>query len=318
MDVLVTGGAGFIGSALVAGLLAAGHRVTVVDDLSTGNPARVDRRAAIVEADVGSADLAGAFATAPEAVFHLAAQSSVGESVRAPLRTAAVNVSATVNLLEQCAAHGVRRFVFGSTGGALYGDPAPLPTPEDHPPSPVSPYGASKAAAESFVAAMSRAAGMRFTILRYANVYGPGEAARASVVTAFCRAVLDGVRPVIHGDGLQQRDYVYVDDVVEANLRALEWRDGGVFNIGTGTARTVRQVFDAVAAAAGYRGGPAFAEARPAEVRDSCLDVRRAQRLLGWSARVPFGEGIQRCLRSPLAAGAPATADFAAGGEARG
>ena len=194
----------------------------------------------------------------------------------------------------ESAAHGVRRFVLASTGGALYGDAAPLPTPESEPPAPASPYGASKAAAEAWAAAMTGLAGMRCTILRYGNVYGPGQAGDGSgVVAAFARAMLGGEPPVIYGDGLQERDYVHVADVVDAHLRALGGGEG-VFNLGTGTARTVREVFEAVAAATGYGGAPVHAPARPGELRRSCLDVRRAARVLGWTARVPFADGIAR------------------------
>ncbi len=299
MNILVTGGAGFIGSALVERLVAAGHRVTVVDDGSSGRPERVSAGATLHEADVAAADLGAAFrAAAPEAVVHLAARSSIAESVREPVRHAAVNVCGTVNVLEQSVAHGVGRFVFGSTGGALYGDAAPLPTPESHPPQPLSPYGASKAAAEAHVAAMGRLAGLRWTVLRYGNVYGPGQAAggASGVVAAFARAMLDGVRPVIHGDGRQTRDYVYIDDIVEAHLRVLDAGADGVFNLGTGKARTVREVFEAVARAAGYCGAPVHAPARPGEQRRSCLDVRRAGRDLGWTPRVSFADGIDRTL----------------------
>ena len=303
MNVLVTGGAGFIGSRLVARLLAAGHRVSVVDDLSTGDRGRVPAEAELFEVDVVAAALDRAFAAAaPRAVVHLAAVSDVAASVCDPARAAAVNVGGTVNVLGRCAAHGVRRVVFASTGGALYGDAAPLPTPEDWPPSPPSPYGASKAAAEARVAALAGGAGMGVAILRYGNVYGARGGACAGVVPAFCRAVLAGVPPAIHGDGLQERDYLYVDDAVAATERALAFDGDGVFNIGTGSSRTVREVFEAVAAAAGYRGGPAFAAAPPGEVRRSRLDVRRARQRLGWSARVGFADGVAGTLRELRAA----------------
>ena len=297
MNVLVTGGAGFIGTALVESLVARGHRVAVVDDGSTGTPARVCAEATLHEADVTRADLATAFAAAaPAAVIHLAARTNVAASVGNPADAAAVNVGGTVNVLAQCAAHGVRRFVFASTGGALYGDSAPLPTTEDQPPAPVSPYGASKAAAEASVTSLRPSAGMRYAILRYGNVFGPGPGAHGGpgVVAVFARAMLDGVRPVVYGDGLQTRDYLYVGDAVEAALGALGMAGDGVFNIGTGTARTVRAVFDAVARAVGYAGDPVYAEARPGEVRHSCLDSRRAARVLGWAPQVPFAEGVDR------------------------
>ena len=308
MNVLLTGGAGFIGSALVERLAGLGHRVTVVDDCSSGDAGRLRSAAAFVRADIACDDLRGPFASAaPGAVIHLAAQASVEASVRAPHRGAAVNVLGTVQVLRHSLACGVRRFVFASTGGALYGDAAPRPTPESAPLDPHSPYGASKAAAEAYVKAMTASAPMRYTILRLANVYGPGQRAGAGVVSAFADAVLRGEPPVIHGDGLAERDYVHVSDAVEAHVLALRMCGDGVFNIGTGTARTVREVFEAVARAAGYRGEPRYAAARAGDLRRSCLDPSRARRDLRWTARTPFGGGVAETVfsvREP--AGAPA------------
>ena len=318
MNVLVTGGAGFIGSALVRRLAGAGHRVTVIDDGSSGRPERMNGAAARLKADIADDDL-GAFpaAACPEAVVHLAARASVAESVLEPRRGAAVNVCGTINVLRYSLACGVRRFVFASTGGALYGDTAPLPTPEDCPPRPSSPYGASKVAAEAYVQAMSRAGGMPHTILRLGNVYGPGQAvsgtpgAAPGVVTVFARAMLRGEPPAIHGDGLNERDYLYVDDAVDAFVLALGMNGDGVFNIGTGTARSVQDVFATVARAAGYAGTPVYAEARPGDLRRSCLDVRRAGQALGWRARVPFERGVAdtvRAMRPPVGRDAPGSA----------
>ena len=316
MNVLVTGGAGFIGSALVERLLACGHRVTVVDAHVTDFCGRVRTGATLHEADIAGSGLAAAFAAAaPEAVFHLAARTSVAASVLRPVEDAAVNVCGTVNVLAQSAARDVRRFVFASTGGALYGDGAPLPTPEDHPPAPMSPYGASKAAGEVYVRATCRAGAMRYTILRFANVYGPGEGLRgeSGVIGAFARAMLAGARPVIHGDGRQSRDFVYIDDAVEAALGALAMEDDGVFNVGAGVARTVTEVYEMLAAALGHAGAPVRAPARAAEQRRSCLDCRRARRVLGWTPRVAFAEGIARTL-AWMRAGAPPAERLGRGG----
>ena len=301
MNVLLTGGAGFIGSALLNRLADDGHRVAVVDDCSTGDPARARRAAAFLRADVATVDLGEFFAaTTPEVVIHLAAQASVAASVRAPGRNWTVNVLGTANVLRQSLACGARRFLFASSGGALYGDSAPLPTPESAPVEPLSPYGASKAAAERRVRSMCAGAGMDYAILRLGNVYGPGReaAAEPGVVAAFARAALRGKPPRIHGDGLCERDYLHVDDAVEAHMLALHLRGDGVFNIGTGQARTVRDVFGAVARTAGYGGAPHYVEARPGDVRRSCLDVRLARRELGWRARVPFGDGIAATVRA--------------------
>ena len=296
----MTGGAGFIGSHLVDRLIADGHSVAIVDTLATGKRAYVNPEAALYEIDIRSPALAAAFEAArPDAVFHIAAHASVSESVRDPMHDAEVNVLGTLNVLQQCAAYGVKRFVFTSTGGALYGEPEQLPADEDHPVRPLSPYGASKAAAEAYVQTFCALSDIRYTILRYGNVYGPRQDpfGEAGVVAIFANAMLRGQRPVIFGDGLHERDYVYVDDVVQANVCALARSLGdenGVYNIGTGEGTTVVQVFDALAGATDYGGSPEHVAERPGDVRRIYLDVRRAERELGWRAVVPLGEGIRR------------------------
>ena len=301
MRVLVTGGAGFIGSHLVDALVEAGHAVAVVDDLSTGKAAHVNSGAALSQVDICGPELAAAFdAATPETVFHVAAQSSVSASVRDPWRDAEVNVLGTLNVLRECAAHGVGRIVFISTGGALYGEPERLPADEGHPVRPLSPYGVSKAAGEAYVAAMSRLSGMRYSVLRGANVYGPRQDphGEAGVVAIFIGAMLAGRQPTINGDGLHERDYVYVDDVVRANLLAMEMTGDGAFNIGSGVGVTVREVFDACAAATGYEGEPRYGPERPGDVRRIRLDATLAERELDWRPAVPFAEGVARVARS--------------------
>ena len=309
MNVLITGGAGFIGAALTRALLADGHRVTVLDDGSAAlqpadSPAGDFPQTAEptqIRADIADPGIGAVFAAArPEAVFHLAAFASVVDSLREPLKCTAVNVSGTVNVLQHSLACGVGRFVFASTGGALYGETAARAVPETAPCAPVSPYGASKAAAEAYVGAMSRAGAMRHVILRLGNVYGaaPGGAAGPGVVTLFARAMLAGRRPVIYGDGLSERDFVHIDDAVEAHRAALSLSADGVFNIASGRSRTVREVFNAVAAAADYHGEPRYAPSRPGELRLSRLDAARARRELGWRARVPFEPGVARTVES--------------------
>ena len=297
MNVLVTGGAGFIGSHLVDRLIADGHTVAAVDILATGKRENVNPQAALYEIDIRSPALAAAFEAArPEVVFHVAAHASVSESVRDPMHDAEVNVLGTLNVLQQCAAYGVGRFVFSSTGGALYGEPERLPADEEHPVSPLSPYGASKAAAEAYVQTHCALSGIRYTILRYGNVYGPRQDpfGEAGVVAIFANAMMQGQRPTIFGDGSHERDYVYVDDVVRANVLALAQDEDGVYNIGTGEGTTVAQVFDALAGATDYGGDPEHAAERPGDVHRIYLDVRRAERGLGWRAAVSLEEGI-RC-----------------------
>ena len=309
MNVLVTGGAGFIGSHLVDRLIADGHSVAIVDTFTGGKRANVNPQAALFEIDICSPALAAAFEAArPEAVFHVAAHASVSESVRDPLHDAEVNVLGTLNVLQQCAAHGVERIVFNSTGGALYGEPEYLPADEGHPVRPLSPYGASKAAAEAYVRTLCGLSGIRHTILRYGNVYGPRQDpfGEAGVVAIFASAMLRGQRPTIFGDGSQERDYVFVDDVVQANVLALAQDEDGVYNIGTGQGATVAQVFDALAEAIDYGGSPEHAAERPGDVRRIYLDVRRAQRELGWCAGVSLDEGIRRTVEAMRATEATA------------
>ena len=297
MNVLVTGGAGFIGSHLVDRLIADGHTVAAVDILATGKRENVNPQAALYEIDIRSPALAAAFEAArPEVVFHVAAHASVSESVRDPMHDAEVNVLGTLNVLQQCAAYGVGRFVFSSTGGALYGEPERLPADEEHPVCPLSPYGASKAAAEAYVQTHCTLSGIRYTILRYGNVYGPRQDpfGEAGVVAIFANAMMGGRPPTIFGDGSHERDYVYVDDVVRANVLALAQAEDGVYNIGTGEGTTVAQVFDALAGATDYGGDPEHAAERPGDVHRIYLDVRRAERGLGWRASVSLEEGI-RC-----------------------
>ena len=297
MNILVTGGAGFIGSHLVDRLIADGYRVAVVDVLATGKRAHVDPEAALYEIDIRSPALAAAFEAArPDAVFHVAAHASVSESVRDPMHDAEVNVLGTLNVLQQCAAYGVRRFVFSSTGGALYGEPEHLPADEEHPVRPLSPYGASKAAAEAYVQMFCEHSSIRYTILRYGNVYGPRQDpfGEAGVVAIFAGAMLREQRPTIFGDGSHERDYVYVDDVVQANVLALGQDTDGVYNIGSGEGTTVSQVFDAVAGATDYAGSAEYAAERPGDVHRIYLDVRRAEQGLGWRAAMSLGEGIRR------------------------
>ncbi len=297
MNVLVTGGAGFIGSHIVDRLVADGHSVAAVDILATGKRAHVNPQAALYEIDIRSPALAAAFEAArPEVVFHVAAHASVSESVRDPMHDAEVNVLGTLNVLQQCAAYGVGRFVFSSTGGALYGEPERLPADEEHPVRPLSPYGASKDAAEAYVRTLCSFSGIRYTILRYGNVYGSRQDpfGEAGVVAIFAKAMMRGQRPTIFGDGSHERDYVYVDDVVQANVLALGQDADGVYNIGTGEGTTVSQVFDAVAGATDYDGAPEHAVERPGDVHRIYLDVRRAERELGWRAAMSLEEGIRR------------------------
>ena len=300
MNVLVTGGAGFIGSTLVDALQAQGDHVTVLDDLSTGrieNLAGAIRRGASVHtADVVDADaVARAFAAAaPSVVYHLAAQIDVRRAVADPAADARINITGTATVLEQAARSGVERFVLVSTGGAIYGDAAVVPTPESEPARPLSPYALSKAAAESYVEYYALRRGLSTFVARLANVYGPRQDPRgeAGVIALFSAAAADGRDVTVFGDGDQTRDFVYVDDVVEALLAAGRHRVIGTCNIATGREATVHDLAQAL----GVR--PRFAPARAGEVRRSCLDPRLAAELLGWEPRTSLHAGLVATLTS--------------------
>ena len=284
MRALVTGGAGFIGSHISDALVQAGHDVTVIDDLSRGRREQVNASATFVELDITGPDLAAAMAAAhPDVVFHHAAQIDVRESVRDPLHDAAVNVVGTVNVLRAAVDAGARRVIFASSGGAIYGDTTVIPTPETHPCEPASPYGTAKLCAEAYGGTFSRQAGLEFVALRYANVYGPRQDphGEAGVVAIFANRLIDRDVVVINGDGEQTRDYVHVDDVVRANLAAVDGPPG-VYNIGTGVEADVNTIYRMLAAAAGTGDEASHGPAKPGEQRRSCLDVdsrARATRL---------------------------------------
>ncbi len=297
MRVLVTGGAGFIGSHVVDAFLGAGHEVSVVDNLATGNPAWLAGKPVRLHAmDLRSARLADVFAAErPEAVTHLAAQASVGRSVADPAFDASVNIAGGLNLLECCRRAGVRRVIYSSSGGAGYGETDVLPTPEQHPDLPMSPYGVAKVAMERYALALGAIHGWSTVSLRYANVYGPRQnpAGEAGVVAIFCHRLLRNEPCVINGDGKQTRDYTFVGDVAAANLAALARPEvSGAFNIGTGVETSVNDLYERLIRAAHLDGAPVHAPARPGEQRRSCLDPARAARDLGWRPTVSLDAGL--------------------------
>ena len=300
MKILVTGGAGFIGSHVVDRYRAAGHEVVVVDDLSTGSRDNLAPDVRLYPIDIRSHDLAGVFAAErPEVVSHHAAQAAVRRSVEDPIFDADVNVLGSLNLLVCCRTSGVRRIVYASSGGAAYGDTDEVPTPESHPPRPASPYGVSKVTVERYLDCWQSLYGIRAVTLRYANVYGPRQNphGEAGVVAIFCSRLLGGAPLIINGDGLQTRDYVYVEDVAEANLRALDRPDAaGTFNVGTGIETSVVDLFTRLRAVSGVAARAEHGPAKPGEQRRSVLDATRAHRHLDWVARVPLADGLARTL----------------------
>jgi UDP-glucose 4-epimerase len=306
MRALVTGGAGFIGSNLVDALIEQGDDVVVVDNLSTGRRENLEpafaARTELAEVDLRDGDeLSGVFERVrPEVVFHLGAQIDVRRSVADPAFDARVNVEGTINVLAAALGTGARRVINSSTGGAIYGEGRTLPAPEDHPTAPEAPYGQSKFAAEGYCELFRRLHGLSTVSLRYGNVYGPRQdpLGEAGVIAIFCGRLRQGERPLIFGDGKQTRDYIYVGDVVSANLLAAESDTTGPFNVGTGVETTVLDLVQALAAHAEGAFEPEHAEARPGEVRHIALDASRAESELGWRAEVPLEEGLERTLAS--------------------
>ncbi|MCZ6788805.1 MAG: SDR family oxidoreductase [Chloroflexi bacterium] len=301
MDVLVTGGAGFIGSHVVDALVAGGHQVTVVDNLSTGKRANLSTEVTLMEVDLRSDDLDAVLQRVrPQAVFHLAAQASVPHSVADPAGDAEINVLGTINLLERCRSAGVRRVVYSSTGGALYGEPEQIPCTEGHAIRPLSPYGLSKYVAERYVEMYGRLHGLEYAILRYANVYGPRQDpfGEAGVVSIFGQRMVNGEDIVVFGDGTQERDFVYVEDVARANLLALERGGGQALNIGCGVGTSVNDLVARLRQATGYEKEPTYTEPRAGDVYRIALDASRAGRELGWEPKVSLEEGLRRTVAS--------------------
>ena len=292
---IVTGGAGFIGSHLVDALLETGHEVTVLDDLSSGSAAKVPAGARLCELDiVDRSALDRVFEEVqPSAVYHLAAQASVTASVADPGRDCAVNVLGTLNVVDAATKLGAP-VSFTSTGGALYGDDAPLPTSEDRIPAPLAPYGASKWAAEAYVKTWSLSSGVPHAVCRLGNVYGPRQSphGEAGVVAIFSDHLHAGNAPKMFGHGKPTRDYVYVADVVSALIAANG--STGTFNIATGVETDVLTLWNVLKAAAGSDVEPRLADLRPGELKRSCLDTSLAERELGWRAAVAVEDGLQR------------------------
>ena len=295
--VLLTGGAGFIGSHVAEALLRQGHEVAVVDNLSSGRREHVPAGAQFYQYDIRSQetfDLIGRWR--PQVLVHHAAQMSVRLSVADPVMDARENILGSLNLFQAAAGAGMEKILFASTGGAMYGDQAPVPAREEDRPSPECPYGVAKLAVEHYLHFYQREYGITPISLRYANVYGPRQngLGEAGVVAIFIEKFLAGEQPLINGDGLQTRDFVYVEDLVAANLAALDYPRAGVFNIGTGRETDILTVYLQLQGIIGSPRGPAHGPAKPGEQRRSALDSTQAGKLLGWQPRLTLAEGLAR------------------------
>ena len=302
---VVTGGAGFIGSQLVDLLVDREWEVLVLDDLSSGsmdNVAAARKRGPVSVLVTGVnapelPDVVGRFG--PEVVFHLAAQSKVRPSVEDPRHDAEVNVLGTINVLDAARRGGVRKVCFASSGGAIYGGGAKLPAKETSDKAPESPYGISKKVVEDYFRWYRSLYGLEYTLCALANVYGPRQdpGLEGGVTAIFSLALLEGRRPTIFGDGRQTRDFVYVEDVCDAFLRAADAGDGELINIGTGLEVSVLELYDAVADVTGFDDRPIFGDPKPGDVQRSVVDASKAKRVLGWEAWTPLREGLAKTVQ---------------------
>ena len=294
---LVTGGAGFIGSHMVDRLLTEGYRVIIVDDLSSGKLKNVNHHATFHHLSITQPALLEVFSREkPDLVFHMAAQSSVSRSTREPILDSEINVLGTLRLLDAARRTGVDKIIYSCTGGALYGDPISVPCSDDAPVAPISPYGMSKYIAEQYLEFYRRQYLLNYTSLRYGNVYGPRQDpdGEAGVVAIFIAAMLKGSRPVIFGDGGQERDFIAVDDVVEANIAAIDRSSGKAMNIATGELTSINRIFELLKEITGFRWDPSHAPARAGDVYRISLDCSLAAEELGWTPRTTLFDGLTR------------------------
>jgi UDP-glucose 4-epimerase len=297
VKVLVTGGAGFIGSHAVDAFLAAGHEVVVVDNLSTGNRRNVASGAKLYEVDIRNAGLEEVFAAErPDVVSHHAAQASVNVSVADPRRDLETNIWGSLNVASCAIRHNVKKFIYVSTGGAAVGEPRYLPVDEKHPVDPLSPYGASKHSVEHYLYIYNRLSGLNYTILRYPNVYGPRQdpLGEAGVVAIFTGLMLRDEPVRINGSGEQERDFVHVYDIASANLLAVDSPPGEMYNLGSGEGTSVNTIFRLLAEATAYRREPNHGPALPGEVFKIYLDASKAQKELGWRQEWTLPVGLKQ------------------------
>ncbi len=297
MKVLVTGGAGFIGSHLVDRLVQEGHEVVIVDNLSTGKRKNINRAATFYKYDIQSWRLEKVFRNErPNVVMHLAAQMDVRKSVEDPMFDAQVNILGTLNILQQAVRHGVRKVVFSSSGGAIYGEQEMYPAPESHVTRPLSPYGLSKLCGEQYLSYFQRVNGLQVVNLRYANVYGPRQdpEGEAGVVAIFIQKLLNNEQPVINGNGRQTRDFVFVEDVVEANLAMMGQETQGTYNVGTGIETSVNDLFRILVQHTGSSCKEVHGPAKKGEQARSVIDATKLRHELSWEPRMNLSDGLKR------------------------
>jgi len=302
VKILVTGAAGFIASHVADGYLNAGHEVVILDDLSRGAKRNVNPKARFYQCDIRDREAVESIflAEKPGIVNHHAAQMDVRRGVREPHFDAQVNILGSLNVIESAVAHGARRFIYAATAGAGYGEPKQIPVPENYPINPITPYGISKHTVEHYLFTFQFLYGLQYVVLRYGNVYGPRQSSQgeAGVFAIFSEQMLTGIQPVIYGDGQKVRDYVFVSDVVRANVAALANGTNEIFNIGSGVATKDLEIFEQVRNLLGKAEvQPQYVPRRPGEIDRISLDISKAARLLDWAPQVPLAEGAQRTVR---------------------
>ncbi|MFI5251146.1 MAG: NAD-dependent epimerase/dehydratase family protein [Bacteroidota bacterium] len=296
MKILITGGAGFIASHVADAYIAAGHDVVIIDNLVTGNKQNLNPKAKFIEMDIRSEELKKIFSSEKfDVVNHHAAQMDVRKSVEDPMYDASVNILGVLNLLENCRSHKIKKFIFSSTGGAIYGEQDYFPADEEHPTRPLSPYGISKLTTEKYLFYYSAIHGVQYVILRYANVYGPRQNphGEAGVVAIFATKMFAGTQPVINGEGKQTRDYVYVGDVVRANVSALKLNKNDCINIGTGIETDVNALFNILSKYTGKNVKEVHGAAKEGEQLRSVLLNNKAKQILNWSPEVSLEDGLR-------------------------
>ena len=300
MKVLVTGGAGFIGSHLTDRLIQEGHAVVVVDNLSTGSKKNVHKQATFYKADIVSSNLGRIFQKEqPQMVCHYAAQMDVRKSVEDPAWDAKNNIIGFLNVLALSVQNKARRVIFASSGGAIYGEQECYPATEEHPTRPISPYGISKLSGEHYLFYYKTVCGLEYTALRFANVYGPRQFpfGEAGVVAIFTQKLIRGEQPVINGNGMQTRDYVYVSDIIDANMAVINSDVNGTFNIGTGQETSVNTLFQTLLEQTGANVKQVHGAQKEGEQLRSCLDFGKINRTLGWEPAVSMKDGLAETIR---------------------
>ncbi|NIM02829.1 NAD-dependent epimerase/dehydratase family protein [bacterium] len=298
MKILVTGGAGFIGSNVVDAYIDKGYEVVVVDDLSSGKKENLNKKAKFYKLDICDKALEEAFEEGIDIVNHHAAQVDVRRSIADPAVDARINIEGSLNILENCRKYNIKKIIFASSGGVIYGECGSVPPNEDSPTSPISPYGISKYAMECYLSSYEKIYGLRYTALRYGNVYGPRQDpyGEAGVVAIFSRKMLNNEEVDIFGDGEQVRDYVYVGDVVKANILCLENGNNEIFNIGTGKCTSVNQLFSEMKQLTHYSKEAVYKPRRAGELIRSSLDVGKAEKKLGWKEEVNLTQGLKKTI----------------------